>query len=113
MAGSDGFQVDLGELSTLANVDIPFIANTCSGAENSLKTDSWQDTSAMFDEATSLLYGDAETAFIETRADLENLMDALSGSLWQCSKALNEIHRRYAAADDEAAKRSNQIGATL
>ena len=115
MSGSDGFQVDLNELSTLANTDIPYIANTCSNAETTLKTVAWQNDSAMFDDTSSTLYLDngTETAFVETRGDLENLLDALSSSMWQCSRALNEILRRYQAADGQAVLQINRIGSGL
>jgi hypothetical protein len=103
MSGSTGFQVDLDDLNTLANVNIPFIEQTCTDAGNSVKS-TGQDDGTMFDGSdSSTLYLDVSTTFTETRADLENLLGALSSSLADCATALREIHRRYQDADDHNA----------
>jgi hypothetical protein len=115
MSGSAGFQYDLGQLSKVANIDVPYIATTCSQAEATMQGTAWTNNSEMFDENLSSLYLDngVATAFTETGADLENLLDALSSSLSQCSTALNAILRRYEAADGLATQQSNMIAAAL
>ncbi|GLY70494.1 hypothetical protein [Amycolatopsis taiwanensis] len=107
------FDVDLDELNTLANTNIPYIEKTCSDAETTLKTNAQHDA-AIFDEtANSTLYLDVATTFAETRADLENLLDALSSSLEECAKALREIHRRYQDADENNSAKLKKIGMAL
>jgi hypothetical protein len=113
MSGSDGFQVDLDELNTLASTSIPFIETTCNNAGSTLKANSRNDSAIFEDSSASTLYMGAETAFTETRADLENLLDALSSSLEECAKALREIHRRYSGAEDQNLTRANAISAQL
>ncbi len=107
---AEGFSVDLDELATLANTDIPFIEQTCSGAETTLKVNARQDATIFDETANSTLYVDAETAFTETRADLENLLGALASSLEECATALREIHRRYQGTDCQTTNDLNAIG---
>jgi hypothetical protein len=113
MSGSDGFHVDLDELNTLANTNIPFIETTCNNAGITLKTNARNDSTIFEDSSPSTLYLGAETAFTQTRADLENLLDALSSSLEQCAKALREIHSRYSGAEDQNLTHANAIRAQL
>jgi hypothetical protein len=114
MAGSQGFQVDLNELSTLATVNIPYIEQCCSQAETTLKNNAAQD-SAIFDETAtdSTLYVGVSVAFTEARSDLEYLLDSLSSSLGQCAKALSAIHDRYAGTDGTATRTFTRTGQQL
>jgi hypothetical protein len=113
MSGSQGFQVDLADLNTLANTNIPFIEQTCTGAETTLKNNAQQDTT-IFDETAmdTTLYLGVETTFTETRADLELLLENLASSLGDCAQALREIYRRYSNADGQSATRIAQSGPT-
>jgi hypothetical protein len=99
-----GFEVCLSDLDTLANTNIPFIEQTCSMTDSGLKQNASNDTAMFEDDTGSGLYLDLETTFVETRADLERLIEDLSANLEECARALREIRRRYAAADQRDVK---------
>jgi|SRR5689334_6731278 hypothetical protein len=112
MPNPGGFQVDLNDLNTLANTDIPYIEQICTDAETTLKVDA-EKGSTIFETATSNMYIDVETTFVETRSDLEYLLDSLSSSLEDCAKALREIHRRYQEDEDQNLSKAKELGAGL
>jgi hypothetical protein len=112
MSNPGGFQVDLNDLHTLANTDIPYIEQTCTDAETTLKVNAGQD-STIFETATSNMYLDVDSAFVKTRADLEYLLVSLSSSLEECAKALRAIHRRYQGDEDQNLSKAKELGAGL
>jgi len=113
MPDSQGFQVDLTDLNTLANTNVPFIEQTCSDAETTLKTNAQQDATIFDETSSSNLYLGVQTTFTQTRSDLEYLLDSLTSSLGECAQALREIYRRYSGSEDATETKLGSIGAGL